>query len=81
MNETHVEWKKEGLCRFYPPQFFFPADASGVLAAERVCRQCPVRTDCLEYASANHEDHGVWGGTSERKRRRIAKRRRLEQAR
>ena len=47
------------------------------IQAAGICRDCPVKTACLEYALANHIDHGVWGGTSERERRRIARRRRV----
>jgi WhiB family redox-sensing transcriptional regulator len=47
-------------------------------AARRVCADCPVKTECLEYALANRIDHGVWGGTSERERRRILKARARE---
>nr|MDQ6928977.1 WhiB family transcriptional regulator [Actinomycetota bacterium] len=48
--------------------------------ARRVCIDCPVKSPCLEYALANSIDHGVWGGASERERRRIARRRRLARA-
>lgn len=59
------------------PATFFPSDGLGVQAAQRVCAECPVKTPCLEYALANHVDHGVWGGASERERRRILRQRRL----
>jgi WhiB family redox-sensing transcriptional regulator len=49
----------------------------GVEVARRICADCPVRQSCLEYALANRIDHGVWGGCSERERRRILKRRRI----
>ena len=45
--------------------------------ARRICAECPVKAPCLEYALQNRIDHGVWGGASERERRRIARRRRL----
>jgi WhiB family redox-sensing transcriptional regulator len=47
-------------------------------AARRICADCPVKAPCLEYALANRIDHGVWGGTSERERRRILRKRRIE---
>ena len=49
----------------------------GVEVAKRLCVNCAVRSECLEYALRNRIDHGVWGGTSERERRRILKSRRL----
>jgi len=48
-----------------------------VEVARRICVDCPVKQPCLEYALENRIDHGVWGGCSERERRRILKRRRL----
>jgi len=71
------DWMGEGRCREMDPAVFFPSDGIGVQAAQRVCEECPVRVPCLEYALDNHVDHGVWGGTSERERRRILRRRRI----
>lgn len=68
-----VEWMAEAACRVKPPEFFFPADGSGVEEAIKVCGGCAVKSECLEYALKNRIDHGVWGGTSERERRRILK--------
>ncbi|MCL4312775.1 MAG: WhiB family transcriptional regulator [Actinobacteria bacterium] len=59
------------------PSTFFPSDGVGVEIARRICADCPVRSQCLEYALIYRIDHGVWGGTSERERRRILRRRRL----
>lgn len=70
-------WMAKGKCRDLPPSVFFPSDGVGVEVARRVCADCTVREECLEYALANRIDHGVWGGCSERERRRIARRRRL----
>ena len=67
----------KGRCRDEPPSTFFPSDGVGVEIARRICAECPVKSPCLEYALRNGIDHGVWGGTSERERRRIARRRRL----
>lgn len=74
---VEAEWMPHGKCRDMDPSFFFPNDGMGVLAAQRVCAECPVRTPCLEYALVNRIDHGVWGGASERERRRILRQRRL----
>lgn len=74
---TETGWMAKGKCRDLPPSTFFPSDGVGVDAARQVCATCPVREPCLEYALEHHVDHGVWGGTSERERRRIARTRRL----
>lgn len=74
--ETGTEWMDSGTCKEHPPSTFFPSDGVGVEVAKRICATCPVATKCLEYALDNHIDHGVWGGTSERQRRRMLKVRR-----
>ena len=72
-----AEWMTEGKCRDLAPSIFFPSDGLGVQSAQRICAECPVSDACLEYALVNRIDHGVWGGRSERERRRILRRRRL----
>jgi WhiB family transcriptional regulator, redox-sensing transcriptional regulator len=72
-----TEWMANGKCREEPPSRFFPSDGVGVDVARRICATCPMQEPCLEYALAYRIDHGVWGGASERERRRILKRRRL----
>ncbi|HEY3140276.1 MAG TPA: WhiB family transcriptional regulator [Acidimicrobiales bacterium] len=72
-----TEWMADGNCASEPPSLFFPSDGVGVEVARRICVDCPVKESCLEYALNNRIDHGVWGGCSERERRRIIKRRRL----
>jgi len=69
-------WMAEGKCRELPPETFFPSDGVGVEIARRICADCPVKKACLEYALYNRIEHGVWGGASERERRRIARQRR-----
>jgi WhiB family redox-sensing transcriptional regulator len=76
--DSATAWMAEGNCRLYPPSTFFPSDGVGVDRARKICRGCPVGERCLEYALDNRIDHGVWGGCSERERRRILKRRRDE---
>ena len=71
------EWMAQGRCRDMDPAVFFPSDGIGVQNAQKTCSECPVKDPCLEYALVNHVDHGVWGGTSERERRRILRRRRI----
>jgi WhiB family redox-sensing transcriptional regulator len=72
-----TDWMARGKCRELPPSTFFPSDGVGVDAARLICAECPVQAACLEYALAHRIDHGVWGGASERERRRIARQRRL----
>lgn len=74
----NTQWMSRGRCAEMKPATFFPSDGVGVDAARHICADCPVKEPCLEYALSNHIDHGVWGGTSERERRRIARRRRLD---
>ncbi|MGQ0830990.1 MAG: WhiB family transcriptional regulator [Microthrixaceae bacterium] len=69
-----------GRCVSVPPSTFFPNDGAGVELARRICADCPVKDECLEHALTNRIDHGVWGGCSERERRRILKRRRASRA-
>jgi WhiB family redox-sensing transcriptional regulator len=72
-----TDWMARGKCREMDPTVFFPSDGIGVQVARRICDECPVKGSCLEYALNNRVDHGVWGGTSERERRRILRAHRL----
>ncbi len=74
------DWMAVGRCRDLDPAVFFPSDGVGVQAAQRICNECPVQPACLEYALDNRVDHGVWGGASERERRRLLRQRRLSRA-
>lgn len=76
--ETETDWMAYGNCAHHSPSLFFPNDGVGVAVAQRICADCPVKEPCLEYALEHRIDHGVWGGCSERERRRILKRRRQE---
>ena len=72
MSRTDTTWMADGACRGTPPDTFFPARGEDVAAVKALCATCTVRTDCLRYALDNHEEYGVWGGTSEAERRAIA---------
>jgi len=61
----------DGLCTQTDPEAFFPEKGGRTDPALRVCASCPVSQLCLEYALANNERFGVWGGKSERQRRKI----------
>lgn len=79
--DSLTAWMSEGNCRLYPPAAFFPSDGVGVDRARKICKDCPVVSRCLEYALEERIEHGVWGGCSERERRRILKQRRDDAAR
>lgn len=68
-------WGKEAKCKdMEDKDFFFPEDGEGVEAAKAFCRNCPCRPACLEFAIRMRQP-GVWGGTSENDRKKIARRR------
>ncbi len=69
-------WMLQGSCRGANTREFFPSNGLGVEAAQRVCHGCEVKQECLEYALLHHIEQGVWGGASERERRRILRQRR-----
>jgi Transcription factor WhiB len=64
-------WQKHAACRGMGVKDFFPPEGSSPLRAAAVCRRCPVAAECLQYALENPSLKGVWGGTSERARRRM----------
>ncbi|MCL2454400.1 MAG: WhiB family transcriptional regulator [Micrococcales bacterium] len=67
-------WQERALCAQTDPEAFFPEKGGSTREAKRVCTGCEVRADCLEYALANDERFGIWGGLSERERRRLRRR-------
>jgi len=71
-------WRRRAACRGIDADIFYPPteDDSDAVAAKAVCAQCPVREACLEHALAHREREGVWGGCTERERRRIIRQRR-----
>jgi WhiB family redox-sensing transcriptional regulator len=69
-----------GNCKNLAWEIFFPGNGTGLSAAQKICAECPVSQECLEYALQYHIEHGVWGGCSERERGRILRRRRSRQA-
>ena len=73
-------WMTLAACGEHPPNVFFPVDGVGVEIARKICATCPVQEPCLEYAVVNRIEHGVWGGTSERGRRRLYRARQLAAA-
>jgi len=70
-------WQRKANCMGVDPDLFFPERGASTREAKEVCRGCVVREDCLEYALANGEKFGIWGGMSERERRRVRRARAL----
>jgi len=68
-------WQDEANCLGVDPDLFFPERGASTREAKEVCKGCVVRAECLEYALANGEKFGIWGGMSERERRRIRRQR------
>ncbi len=71
-----MAWRQRAACRGVDPDIFYPLTDEGAEDAKAVCAQCAVRESCLEWALSNRERDGVWGGATERERRRIVRRRR-----
>lgn len=68
--EEGSDWMLEARCLDADPEAFFPEKGGSTREAKRICAACPVRDDCLQYALENDERFGIWGGLSERERRR-----------
>ena len=64
-------WQDAANCLGVDPDLFFPERGASTREAKEVCKGCVVRGECLEYALANGEKFGIWGGLSERERRRL----------
>jgi WhiB family redox-sensing transcriptional regulator len=69
--EPALSWQDNALCAQTDPEAFFPEKGGSTREAKKVCLSCDVKAECLEYALANDERFGIWGGLSERERRRI----------
>ncbi|AMY19409.1 Transcriptional regulator WhiB2 [Rhodococcus sp. PBTS 1] len=65
------QWQERALCAQTDPEAFFPEKGGSTREAKRICLGCEVKDECLEYALANDERFGIWGGLSERERRRL----------
>ncbi len=70
-------WWDEANCLGVDPDLFFPERGASTREAKAVCRGCVVSDECLEYALRNSEKFGIWGGMSERERRRVRRQRAL----
>jgi len=69
-----LTWQERALCAQTDPEAFFPEKGGSTREAKRVCLSCDVRSECLEYALGHDKRFGIWGGLSERERRRLKRR-------
>ncbi len=67
------EWMSDGVCSQTDPEAFYPEKGGSSREAKRVCLTCPVRTERLDYALEHGERFGIWGGLTERQRRKLLK--------
>jgi WhiB family redox-sensing transcriptional regulator len=67
-------WQEQALCAETDPEAFFPEKGGSTREAKKICTGCEVKAQCLEFALANDERFGIWGGLSERERRRLRRR-------
>ena len=73
----NLAWRQQARCRGVDPATFYPvSDEDEALEAKDICAACPVREPCLEYAITAREKQGVWGGYTEKERRRLIRQRR-----
>jgi WhiB family redox-sensing transcriptional regulator len=73
-DENALSWQSDALCAQTDPEAFFPEKGGSTRDAKKICASCEVRAQCLEYALQNDERFGIWGGLSERERRKLRKR-------
>lgn len=73
-DDGELSWQTDALCAQTDPEAFFPEKGGSTRDAKKVCGACTVRAQCLEYALENDERFGIWGGMSERERRRLRRR-------
>jgi WhiB family redox-sensing transcriptional regulator len=73
-DDEALAWQSDSLCAQTDPEAFFPEKGGSTREAKKICGSCEVRDRCLEYALENDERFGIWGGLSERERRKLRKR-------
>ena len=69
--DPYQPWQESSRCKDFDPEIFFPEKGGSSREAKRICADCEVRLECLNYALRRDERYGVWGGMSERERRRL----------
>ena len=76
MSRIELSWRQRGACHGLDPAIFFPDTEEAADEAKQICAECSVCVACLEHALNSRERDGVWGGTTEKERRRIIRQRR-----
>ena len=71
--DPELAWSERALCASTDPEAFFPELGGSTREAKKVCLACDVRVECLDYAMTHGERFGIWGGLSERERKRLAR--------
>ncbi len=72
----NANWRQRGACKGLDPDIFYPSSDEEAEEAKGICASCPVQQVCLEHALTHRERDGVWGGLTERERRRTLRQRR-----
>jgi WhiB family transcriptional regulator, redox-sensing transcriptional regulator len=86
MQDWSAGWQQRAACRgedsvyFFAPSYFERRAEKNAreAVAKAICVRCPVRVECLEYALAIRENHGIWGGLNEMERRAVLRQRARE---
>ena len=73
-DDSALAWQADALCAQTDPEAFLPEKGGSTRDAKKICTTCEVRSECLEYALQNDERFGIWGGLSERERRKLRRR-------
>jgi WhiB family redox-sensing transcriptional regulator len=73
-DDTALAWQADALCAQTDPEAFFPEKGGSTRDAKKICTTCEVKAECLQYALQNDERFGIWGGLSERERRKLRRR-------
>lgn len=81
LGSHELAWQDLANCRGADPDLFFPERGASTRTAKAICRECQVRPECLEFAITTGEKFGIWGGMSERERRRVRRERQIAAAR
>jgi WhiB family redox-sensing transcriptional regulator len=70
--DQRPDWTLDALCaQVLDDEIFFPPKGGSTREAKSICAQCPVKAECLAFALENGERFGIFGGLSERERRRL----------